>query len=208
MAALRIRAAGVAACAALAAVAACGSSDDDGATVSAPAPSATAPGAPGAPGAATAPGAPSAAPGAAAGGLAQARRAVLAAGRAVAHGRPYDVERDRLRGAPVWEVKVAQGRARPWELDVSADGRRVVRRHRRGHVDDDARKAARATVPLATALRTAGRRAGGGRFDEAEIDRARGRVVWEATFERGGGREVEVTVDARSGKVVAVRTDD
>jgi uncharacterized membrane protein YkoI len=139
--------------------------------------------------------------------VAQARRAVRTAERAVRGGRAYDVESDRLRGRRVWEVKVAQGTARPYELDVSADGRQVLRRQRLTRIDDDVRKVARAQVALASALTIAGRRARGS-FDEADIDRSRGRLVWEATFVRSGDREVEVAVDARNGRVLSVTTDD
>jgi uncharacterized membrane protein YkoI len=52
------------------------------------------------------------------------------------------------------------------------------------------------------------RGAGGGTFDEAEIDRSPGRIVWEATFTRTGDEEVEVTIDAGTGGVLAVRHDD
>jgi uncharacterized membrane protein YkoI len=136
-------------------------------------------------------------------------RAVRTAEDRISRGEAYDIESDRLRGKRVWEVKVAGGGARPHEIDVRADGRKVVRTRHRRTADDDARKAARAHISLARALRTAGRRAGGGTtFDEAEIDRVRGRIVWEATFDGPGDREVEVRVDAHTGKVLAVTRDD
>ncbi|HWK30404.1 MAG TPA: PepSY domain-containing protein [Solirubrobacter sp.] len=139
--------------------------------------------------------------------LADARRAVRTAERKLRHGRAYDIESDRLRGQRVWEVKVARGTTHASVLDVRADGRRVVRQ-RRTKVSDDVRKAAGAKVSLNRALKTAGARAAGGRFDEAEIDRWRGKLVWEATFKRSGDREVEVKIDARSGKVLDVSQDD
>jgi uncharacterized membrane protein YkoI len=140
--------------------------------------------------------------------LAEARRAVRAAEHKVRGSGAYDVESGRLRGRRVWEVKVARGTSSPYELDVSADGRKVVRQRRRAKISDDVRKLARAKVSLHNALKTAGSRAKSGRFDEAEIDRSRGRVVWEATFKRSGDREVEVRIDARNGKVIAVEVDD
>lgn len=141
-------------------------------------------------------------------GLAPALRAVRTAERSVGRGNAYDIESDRLRGRRVWEVKVARGTVRPYEIDVSADGRQVLRRRRESKVGDDVGKVAKAKVSLERALRIAGRRAGGARFDEAEIDRWRGRLAWEATFKRSGNREVEVRIDARSGKVLAVSVDD
>jgi uncharacterized membrane protein YkoI len=135
--------------------------------------------------------------------VAEARRAVHSAAAAVRHGRPYDLERDR-RG---WEVDVAvPGSARPHEVQVSADGRRVVAHRRDDSGSDDAAKARQATVGFERALRVAARR-GSGALTEAEIDRdRRGRLVWQATFERGA-TETEVSVDARSGNVTSVRHD-
>lgn len=178
--------------AALSTATACGSSDDTATATQS--------------GSASSP--PSASSSASASGLAPARRAVRTAERKVRRGDAYDIERDRLRGRRVWEVKVARGSSRPYELDVRADGRKVLRQRRRSKVGDDVHKVGQARVSLNRALKIAGRRARGGRFDEAEIDRWRGRIVWEATFERSRDREVEVKVDARNGRVLAVTTDD
>lgn len=137
----------------------------------------------------------------------QAVRAVRTAERRIRRSKAYNVETHRHRGVRVWQVKVARGVTRPYELDVRANGR-VVFRQRRSRIDDDVRKLAEARIPLVRALRTAARRAGGGRFDEAEIDRSGGRIVWEVTFKRSGDREIEVKVDARTGKVIRVDRDD
>jgi uncharacterized membrane protein YkoI len=137
--------------------------------------------------------------------VAAARQAVRTARRAAGYGRPYDIERDRHRGARVWEVKVASGTARPYEILVSRNGRKVIGRHRDDHRSDDARKAQRAKIGLSRALRIAGRH-GSGAFTDAEIDRHRGRLVWTATFERGR-TETEVALDASTGRVVDVRRD-
>ncbi|HET6549088.1 MAG TPA: PepSY domain-containing protein [Solirubrobacter sp.] len=192
----------VAACAAFATVTACGSSsDNEGGSASAKA-TATATNSP------AARSTPAASASASARRLDAAVRAVKTAQRKVSRGKAYDIESDRRRGKRVWEVKVVRGVARGHKLDVRFDGRKVVGQRRRSKVDDDVRKLAKAKVTLAKALRTAGRRAEGGTFDEAEIDRSRGRIVWEATFDKPGDREVEVTVDARTGKVTRVTHDD
>lgn len=179
---------------------ACGSSDDDGGAASTATVTVNAPGT--APAAAASTAAPTPAASAS-----QIDQAVRSAERRVPNGKAYDIETDRLRGKPVWEVKVARGTTRAYELDVSADGRKVLRR-RAKTVDDDVRKLRDAKVGLAKALRTAARRAKGAAFDSAEIDRSGGRLVWEATFKAPGDRELEVDVDARTGKVLRVRTDD
>lgn len=149
----------------------------------------------------------STATGSAASGVESARRAVSTAVRAVGHGRAFDIERDRRRGAAVWDVDVANPGERTHEVTVRADGRRVLQRRRDSHASRDARDARRAKVSLREALRIAARRSRG-TFDEADIDRARGgRLVWSVTFALRRGAETEVSVDARTGKVVRVEHD-
>ena len=139
-----------------------------------------------------------------------ARRALTALATAtssVRNGRPYDIEADRYRGRPVWEVTVAVRAARPHLLRISADGERVLT-HRRRRPEADATRAWRARVPLARAIRVADRRVRG-IFREADIERHRGVVVWSVEFLRPGARgEVEVTVSARTGAVMRVEVDD
>ncbi len=138
---------------------------------------------------------------------AAAVRALDAAAAAVPDGRPYDLERDDDDDDAVWKITVASGGDRPHELDVSADGRRIVGREREDR-DDDAADALRAGVTLAQALRIADGRTPG-HLDDAEIDREDGRLVWTVQFdEPSRDRDHEVTVDATTGEVVAVEIDD
>lgn len=138
----------------------------------------------------------------------RARRAVRTAERRLPGSKAYDVEVERGRDGRVWEVKPARG-TRSYALDITVDGRRVLR-VRRIPRDEDARRVARALVPLRAALLAAARRADGVPFDEASIDTEDGRLVWEVKFEGSAERRVEVTIDARSGRVLAVerRADD
>lgn len=139
----------------------------------------------------------------------QAVRAVRTAERSRAGSRAYDVEAERFRGRPAWEVDVALGTRRAYEVIVQADGRRILRERRKARVGGDARLATQARVGLAEAIRSAARRvAPQDAFHEAEIERWRGRLVWEATFARTRTTEVEVRVDAGTGAVVAVEIDD
>lgn len=135
----------------------------------------------------------------------QARRALVTAAAAVRARRPYEIESDRVRGRWIWEVKVDTGTARPRELDVSAQGTKVLRNRRSARPDRDAVRSRSASISLATAITIAGRRARGC-FDEAEIDRTRGRLVWSVSFKQGR-TETEVDVDARSGAVVKIERD-
>jgi uncharacterized membrane protein YkoI len=122
-------------------------------------------------------------------------RAVHTASKGISH-KAYDIERDDGR----WEVKFADGT----ERHVTLDGRRVTstRRH-----DDRSSRVNRAKVSLATALKTAARRANG-TLVGGEIEVERGRLVWSVDFERTDDDETEVEVDARSGKVVRVVHDN
>jgi len=195
MSRLRIGVIAVAGCAAVVGASGCGTSPDEAEgrpSTSQPAVTSTA--------GATATGAPSR--------LNEALRAVGTAQRTVRGSKAYDIETDRHRGRRVWEVKVARGVARPYELVVRADGRRVLRQRRKARIDDDVRKLAEARVALPRAMRIAAGHARGARFDEAEIDRLRGRLIWDVEFKRSRDREVEVKVDARTGRVLEVDVDD
>lgn len=143
---------------------------------------------------------------AATGGSAADARKAIATARGATDGAPaYDIESERRRGAAVWEVKVATGGGGAVEVDVSADGRRVVHRHALAKRDHEASLVGSTKVPLAAALRTAEAHAAGP-FDEAELDRERGRLVWSVSF-GSGAAEVEVEVDARSGAVLGTDRD-
>lgn len=138
-------------------------------------------------------------------GVTQARRALQTATSRVPNSRPYDLETERHRGQPVWEIKVASTTRQANEMYVSADGRRIVRNPQRIRFDGDARRVLEARVSLASALPTAASRAAG-RLSEAEIERTwRGVLVWEVEFRRSGDRETEVVVNANTGVVIAVR---
>jgi uncharacterized membrane protein YkoI len=142
---------------------------------------------------------------AASGSAADARKAIATA-RAATGGAPaYDIESERRRGASVWEVKVATGGGTAVEVDVSADGRRVVHRHSLAKRDSEARLVGSAKVSLAAAVRIADAHATGP-LDEAELDREHGKLVWSVSF-GSGAAEVEVEVDAASGAVLGTDRD-
>lgn len=134
----------------------------------------------------------------------QAIRAVTTAERRVPRGRAYEVEAEHFRGKRVWEVKVALSQQRPYTFYVSANGQTILRTSRARRFDGDARRALGARVTIARALRIADARATG-RLSEAGIDRHRGTLVWEVSFERP---EVEVIVNAGTAQVIRVKHDD
>jgi len=140
------------------------------------------------------------------GRVAPALAALTTAASSVTDGQSYDLEGATYRGEPVFEAKVASG-ADAFEVVVSADGSRVLRRDRRSRSDDDVRKLQRAEVEAFDALRTAAAAHPDGDFDEMEIDTRDARVVWEVELRRGDGTGIEVTVDAVSGAILRTVTD-
>lgn len=131
-------------------------------------------------------------------------RAIRTARRAVG-GRPYDIERERFRGRRVWEVKLVRAAGRPREVLVSANGRRVLLRDTTGR-SDEAGLARGARVGLVAAIRKAALRANG-RFEDAEIDDHRGRVVWAVSFE-SRRFETDIYIRIDNGAIVGVDRDD
>lgn len=136
--------------------------------------------------------------------VAPAVRAIRTARRDVG-GRPYDIERERLLGKRVWEVKLARANGRPREVHVSANGRRVLRRDTTGR-SEEARHARQAKVGLVAAIRKAARHANG-RLEDAEIDDRDGQFVWEVKFVRRG-IETDVYIRTDTGAIVEIDRDD
>ena len=132
-----------------------------------------------------------------------ALRAISTA-RATAPGRAYDIESERRGRAAFWEVKVSTA-AGAVEVIVSGNGRKALSHRSLARPDKEARWVRSTPVSLATAVRTAAGEAAG-RFDEAELDREDGRLVWSASF-GSGPSEIEIEVDAQSGRVVGSDDD-
>ncbi|QPN60207.1 PepSY domain-containing protein [Synechococcus sp. CBW1002] len=75
---------------------------------------------------------------------------------------------------------------------------------------DPARVVAQAPAPAITmqqAINTATEAVPGGRVIEIDLDREKGRVIWEALVESSTGR-FEIYVDATTGQIVKKERDD
>ncbi|MEX0426048.1 PepSY domain-containing protein [Nocardioides sp. DS6] len=131
--------------------------------------------------------------------------AIATAERSVPGGKVFDLESDSAGGQRRWDVKVASGQ-RQYELDITADGAKVVDRRQDKTPDDDVAKLKSAAVPLERAIAiAAGRAQGQGKLSSLEIDSDRRTVLWQISF--GGDSGTTVLVDATSGKVLRVGRD-
>jgi len=143
-------------------------------------------------------------------GGAQTRTALTVidtATKAVSGGSVFDLEKDHDQGKQVWEVKVADGKGRQFDLDISADGSTVVRRHQDRTPDDDIAKLHTAKITVQKAIGVAASHAQGkGDLSSLEIDTTGGgTVVWQVGF--GGDDGTTVLVDAHQGTVVSMGSD-
>ncbi|HWD46652.1 MAG TPA: PepSY domain-containing protein [Actinomycetota bacterium] len=138
--------------------------------------------------------------------VAAALRALQTATRAVPNGKAFDLDDDTRRGQRVWEVKVASGQ-RQFDLDVAADGTRVLNRREDPTPDDDVRKLRSVKVDATRALRLAAQRQDG-QVTDLDLDTTdAGTVVWEVDFRQPNGTTTTVAIHARTGKVVDISGD-
>jgi uncharacterized membrane protein YkoI len=138
--------------------------------------------------------------------VAAALRALRTAARAVPQAKAFDLDDDTRGGQPIWEVKVASGQ-RQFDLDVTADGTRVLNRREDPTPDDDVRKLRSVKVDATRALRLAAQRQDG-QVTDLDLDTTdAGTVVWEVDFRQPNGTTTTVAIHARTGKVVDISGD-
>jgi uncharacterized membrane protein YkoI len=138
--------------------------------------------------------------------VAAALRALQTAARAVPNGKAFDLDDDTRGGQPSWEVKVASGQ-RQFDLDVTADGARVLNRREDRTPDDDVRKLRSVKVDAQRALRLAAQRQAG-KVTDLDLDTTdAGTVVWEVDFRQPDRSTTTVTIHARTGKVLGTSRD-
>lgn len=134
-------------------------------------------------------------------------RAITLATAAVDGGRVFDMELDRERGRLLWEVDVASS-GKDYDVKLNARSGKVVRVKVDRTPDQGMRLLKVAKVRAAKAVRTATAAVKRADLQAIELDRWRGRVVWEAEVTTASGTEYDVKVNARSGKVVSKKVDD
>jgi uncharacterized membrane protein YkoI len=134
-------------------------------------------------------------------------RAIRLATAAVGGGRVFDMGLDRERGRLLWELDVASA-GKAYDVDLDARTGKVVRLKRDRTPDRGTRLLKVANVRAAKAARTATAAVEGADLRALELDRWRGRVVWEAELTTANGTDHDVKVSARSGKVVSNKIDD
>ena len=134
-------------------------------------------------------------------------RAIRLATAAVDGGRVFDMELDRERGRLLWEVDVASS-GKDHDVKLNARSGKVVRVKVDRTPDQGMRLLKVAKVRAAKAVRTATAAVKRADLQAIELERWRGRVVWEAELTTASGTEYDVKVNARSGKVVSKKIDD
>lgn len=98
-----------------------------------------------------------------------------------------------------WEVTVVAGK-KTQELDVSANGQKVVRRHTEVTDPEDYKRLQSVKHSMADAIQTATAQTPGD-LAEADLESRRSKVVWELSIEKTGAGFANVYVDAVSGKI-------
>lgn len=145
----------------------------------------------------TTPASPTASPTATSANTAQnALRAVQTA-ETSAKGKAIELDWDVNR----WEVTVLDGKTKK-ELDVSADGQKVLRRETGVAEADDYTRLQSAKYFLDHAIKTATGTVPGD-IDEVDLETRHGTLVWELSIDKAGAGSTHVYVDAVAGKIVS-----
>ena len=134
-------------------------------------------------------------------------RAIRLATAAADGGRVFDLELDRERGRLLWEVDVGSS-GKAYDVKLNARSGKVVKVRRDRTPDRGMRLLKVAKVRAAKAVRTTLAAVKRADLRAIELDRWRGRVVWEAELATANGTEYDVKVNARTGKVVSKKIDD
>lgn len=134
-------------------------------------------------------------------------RAIRLATAAVNGGRVFGMELDRERARLVWELDVASS-GKAYDVELNARSGKVVRLKRDRTPERGVKLLKVAKVRAAKAVRTATAAVQRANLRALELDRWRGRVVWEAELAAASGIEYDVKINARTGKVLSQKIDD
>ena len=131
-------------------------------------------------------------------------RVIRLATAAVSSGKVFDMELD---GRLLWELDVASS-GKAYDLKLYARSGKLLRLKRDRTPDQGMRLLKVAKVSAAKAVRTASAAVKRADLRALELDRWRGRVVWEAELTTANRTEYDVKVNARTSKVVSKTIDD
>ncbi len=119
-----------------------------------------------------------------------------------------EVEGSRLyalqseNGGTVWEVEVVTEAGQRYEIDLAADGQKVVNGpEEKSSKAKHLQRVEGATVPIAEIIDAAVEHTPGVVI-ELELDTSGGVIVWEVEVASGDGQSVEVDIDAGTGAVI------
>src|SRR5690625_1155728 len=114
--------------------------------------------------------------------------------------RLYAVQSEN--GGTVWEVEVVTEAGQRYEIDLSADGQKVVSGpEEKSSEAKHLQRVEGATVPIAEIIDAAVEHRPGVVI-ELELDTSGGVIVWEVEVASGDGQSVEVDIDAGTGAVI------
>ena len=131
-------------------------------------------------------------------------RVIRLATAAVSSGKVFDMELD---GRLLWELDVASS-GKAYDVKLDARSGKLLRLKRDRTPDRGMRLLKVAKVSAAKAVRTVSAAVKCADLRALELDRWRGRVVWEAELTTANRTEYDVKVNARTGKVVSKTIDD
>lgn len=114
---------------------------------------------------------------------------------------------DRERGRLQWQVDVASS-GKAYDVKLNARSGKVVRVKRDRIPDRGMTLLTVADVGAAKAVRTATAAVKAADLRALDLDRWRGRVVWEAELTTANRTEYDVKINARTSKVVSKTIDD
>ncbi len=134
-------------------------------------------------------------------------RAIRIATAAVVRGYVIELELEPRRGTLIWEADVVSGR-NTYDVTIHAHTGKVLRVVRDRAPDRRIALRTRATVTPLQAAQISVRAIPGGMLHSLELDRWRGRVVWEAEVVSRSGVEFELVVAARGGTLLSKKIDD
>lgn len=131
---------------------------------------------------------------------------VVATAEDEAGGTAYEIDDQDEDGT--WEVDVAKDGKTSVEVDVSADGSKVVSTDDDDDLDSEDRRALDAAKITVTEAVEAAMEEADGTFDDVELETEDGKHFWEVSLDGPSGDDTEVRVDVQTGKAAVHQDND
>jgi len=131
---------------------------------------------------------------------------VVATAEDEAGGTAYEIDDQDRDGT--WEVDVARDDGTSVEVDVAADGSKVVRSDSEEQMDSEDRRALDAAKITVLEALEAGMKEADGTFDDVELETEGGEHFWEVSLDGPSGKDIEVRVDVQTGEAAVHQDSD